>query len=652
MRTPLQSLVSLAVVAFAAPSNAAETWTSVRSPSFTVVSNGGEGTAQDTANEFEQVRAAYARIWPAGQLPPGRPTVVLALKNVGTLRHWAPGYFEVKGGIDVVSGSAEGADRQFLLIRTDWRPEDRQVTANYNLYRAYVGLLLRSSFDRRLPLWLSNGLAEVLANIVVHDDEIDIGRPVPWHFSAFRQGARYPLQAILDARPESPLVLKEVQRGQFDAQCYVLVHYLMYGDGGKHAPALASFIRLWMAGRTHDQAWTESLGRVAAIEDALPSYATKPVLSYARFAAEARVDRKRFEASVLSPAELAGLTAAVHIAMGRPVEAQTALRQARAADPSSPESYDVEGQLADRDRDTAAAAQAYARAVELGSTSAYSHYRAAQLAWKPDADVATLARVRRHLERALELNPSYAYACSYLAEVLVQQGDAKAGLGMAERAVAMEPGYAYHRVALARALHALGRDDEAQRAVDAGLRLAETDAERSNAERFKLYLAQTMRYDRERAQQEEAQKRASACQGGDGAACAAMVPGLDERCAAKEADACSYLAWLYGQGGGLPKDAARAASYVARACSAGDKRACVESAWATARGEGVPPDEAGAKAALDALCSEPFYPACTRLALVLAGKPARADRARARELLGRACQGGEAEACSLARQLK
>ncbi|MFN8095178.1 MAG: hypothetical protein U0599_23695 [Vicinamibacteria bacterium] len=649
----LALLSCLAVTAATGPGlEAAESWLAVRTPNFTVVSNAGEGSAQDTANEFEQVRAAYGKIWPSGQLPQGKPTVVLGLRNDGTLRRWAPGYFEVKGGIDVVSGSAEGRDRQFLLLRTDWKPADRDVTPNFNLYRAYVGLLLRSSFERRLPLWLSTGLSEVLANISVQDDQILVGRPVPWYFADFRQKARYPLQAVLDARAESPLLQKESQRPQFDAQCYVLVHYLMYADKGSHAKPLATFLRLWMAGRSPDQAWAESLGSVSAIESELPAYATQPILSYARIAAEARLDRRRFESRVLPAAEVAGLMAAVHVAMGRPVEAQAALRQAREADPASPASYEAEGQLADRDADRAVAAQAYARAVELGSTSAYVHYRAAQLAWRPEADAPTLARVRRLLERALELHATYANACSFLAEVLVDQGDGKAGLEMAQRAVAAEPGETYHRVALARALHGLGRDDEAGQAVDAGLRLAETDAERSNAERFKLYLAQSTRYERERAQQAEEQKRASACQGGDAAACAAMVPGLEQQCAAQHADACSYLAWLHGQGSGLPRDPAKAAAYVARACEAGDKRACVEHAWTLARGEGVPQDEARATAALEGLCAEPFYPACTRLALVHAAKPSRADRARARELLDRACRGGEADACSLAQQLK
>ena len=94
--------------------------------------------------------------------------------------------------------------------------------------------------------------------------------------------------------------------------------------------------------------------------------------------------------------------------MGRPVEAQAAIQEARTADSGSAASYDAEGLLADRDKDRPRATQAYARATELGSTNAHSHHRAAQLLWKPEADAPTLAALRQRLERAIELNGSYA----------------------------------------------------------------------------------------------------------------------------------------------------------------------------------------------------------------------------------------------------
>jgi TPR repeat protein len=116
-------------------------------------------------------------------------------------------------------------------------------------------------------------------------------------------------------------------------------------------------------------------------------------------------------------------------------------------------------------------------------------------------------------------------------------------------------------------------------------------------------------------------------------------------------DACRHLAWLYAGNAPLAKDEAKAAGYHERACGAGDKAACVDHAWALARGLGLAKDEARAMTALDGLCGEGFLSACTRLGIVYAGKPAAGDRARAQILFTRACEGGQQDACRLAKLL-
>jgi TPR repeat protein len=643
-------LSALAIGGVAVRAGAAETWVELKTAHFTVVTNAGEGTARSTANEFEQARAAFAKILPGMRVGQARPTLVLALRDEGTLRKWAPGYF-VKGGIKVASGSAGGPDWEYLLLRTDLRPSDQNVTTNYNLYRSYLSLLLGDSSERRLPPWLSIGLSYVLANTWVRDKEIAIGQPVPWEFQRFNSHGRLPLRTILDARYDSPLVKLEDQREVFDAQSYVLVHYLLFADRGVHLPQLSRFLELWLSGRSQDQALAEVFGNLKALEDAQASYASTSILAYSRLQTDAKLTTERLPTRVLSAAEVAGLRAGLQVAMGRPDEAQAAIREARTADERSPASYDAEGLLADRDHDKARAAEAYNRAIELGSTSAHSYYRAAQLAWKPEHDAATLALQRQRLERAIALNDSYASAHAYLAEVLVAQGDGSAALESAKRAVALRPSEYYARLVAARALNLLGRTDDARQVAQVARSAAQDESERSEVERFLRYLDETAAYTQGRARLETSQKSA-ACQSGDGAACAEILPRLEQACGRKEAKACNFVAWLYEGRGSVPKDASKAAEYLGKACDAGDRRACVRQAWALAQGEGVPKDERKGVAALDALCNGDFLPACTSLALVYVSKPTTAERARAKPLLARACEGGEQEACSLAKQLK
>jgi tetratricopeptide (TPR) repeat protein len=625
----------------------ADKWLEVRTDNFTVVSNAGEGRLRKTATEFEQVRAAYATVWPDLSLVSGKPVVVLALKNEGTMKRWAPEYFEGNGRINVVSVSIEGADRAYLLLRTDSRPDDADVTPNYNLYRSYLTLLLSGAFERPLPLWLANGFADVLGNTSVHDDEILMGRLVPWMFQHFVDNPRIPLSEILEADRDSPLFTQELRRRAFDAHCYVLVHYLLFDERAARSGQLTRFQELWQAGHSREEAWAEAFGDVRSIEDALPNYARSPILSFAKFPVEVKLDEQRLEGRRLAPVEVSGLQAAVHVAMGRPEEARAALGEARSADPESPLSYDAEGLLADRNGDDAAAAAAYARAVELGTPSAHSHYRAAQLAWAADADAAALARRRSLLERAIELNPAYADAYSFLAETLLDQDENEAALARAERAVTLEPGDSYPRLALGKALHAVGRDAEARESAELGLQLAGSERQAASARRFLEYLERAAAHEQARQREELAR----VCSSGDSAACVEVRPQLESACGQGDGHACMLLGWLY-RGNGLPEDVDESLRLMTLACERGDRNGCVERAWAVARGLGVTVDEPGAIATLEALCDEGVVPGCTRLGMILASRSTASDRERGLALFGRACEAGDRDACRFAEQLE
>ena len=123
----------------------------------------------------------------------------------------------------------------------------------------------------------------------------------------------------------------------------------------------------------------------------------------------------------------------------------------------------------------------------------------------------------------------------------------------AQRAVALEPGKSYHRVALARAVNKLGRPDEARKSAEQGLQLTDNASERSNAERFVMFLAESTRYAQERVQRETSQKQTSACEAGDASACTEILPGLERSCDAEQA---------------------RTKALLARACGGGEQEAC------------------------------------------------------------------------------
>lgn len=102
-------------------------------------------------------------------------------------------------------------------------------------------------------------------------------------------------------------------------------------------------------------------------------------MPYARLDVDAAVERQRFPSRVLALAESAAVRASLHVAMGRPAEARILIQEAKAADPTLAVAHEAEAVLLDRENAGDKALTAYGKAVELGSTSFYTHYRLAQL---------------------------------------------------------------------------------------------------------------------------------------------------------------------------------------------------------------------------------------------------------------------------------
>jgi tetratricopeptide (TPR) repeat protein len=119
--------------------------------------------------------------------------------------------------------------------------------------------------------------------------------------------------------------------------------------------------------------------------------------------------------------------------------------------------------------------------VGLGSTSAFAYYRLASLTWQPNPSRETLTEIEKYLTQAVELNSRYAAAYGWLGETKALLGTGEA-IGLIKRAISIEPKEARHRLRAARVLLRQRKPDEARVDAQAALALAETDAERREAQ--------------------------------------------------------------------------------------------------------------------------------------------------------------------------
>lgn len=460
-------------------------WLEVKSAHFTVLTNASEKAARDVAWQFEQMRAALQRLWPWAKFSAGKPVFVLAAKDEATLKALAPHYWE-KGENKIVSVSVEGRDRHYLALQIDSSPSnDVRVNPYFNAYRAYVHIVLAASFDRPLPPWLSTGMSELLGNLRVRDSDVFLGRLVPWHIELLRQREGLPLAALIAMDRGSPF-LKD-SRQLFDAESWGFLHYLMFGDEGRHAARLDHYATLLAQGAKPEVALRETFPDLLALEKGFNSYIHLAALQYRRIDIDVSLEREKFPTRAASAAESNAVRAAFHVAMRRPAEAAVLLAEAKAADQAAPEPFDVEGLLADSASDDDKARTAYAKAVELGSRSFYTWYRDAQLHGR--ADRAAQKHVEKSVQRCVELNPEFAFGYSYLAEMKLRLSRATDALELARKAIALEPGQSYHHIAFAHALFDNGKRDEAVSEAERALALADNEHERGSASEMLQYVS-------------------------------------------------------------------------------------------------------------------------------------------------------------------
>lgn len=482
-RLAMLAVCAAAVVCSDSSGAAERTWVEVTSPNFAVISDAGDKRAARAAWQFEQVRAVLQRLWPWARIATGKPTVIFAARDENTMKTLAPQYWEARGGIRPGSVSVGGPDRHYVAIRADVaEPDSLQANPYFQSYWSYVYLTLAASFERELPLWLGRGLSDLFANTIVREKDVQLGRVIPWHLETLREGSRLRLTTILAADRRSRQALHADESRLFDASAWALVHYMAFGENGANLPKLNRLLEIVTKGGDVNASLTEVYGPLDRLDEAVHTYVGRTLYMYKLLGIDVNVTEAGFKRRALSAAESAGARAAFHAVMKRPVEARKLAQEAMRADAALSTPYEVEGLLCDQEEQKEPARAAYSKAVELGSANFYAYYRHAQLLWNSTLDTAALEQIAKSLDKTIALNSNWAGGYTYLADVRIDLGDAEGALGLARRAVALEPGESYHHATVARALGRLSKAGEAVKEAEKALALAKTPGERQRAE--------------------------------------------------------------------------------------------------------------------------------------------------------------------------
>ena len=188
-------------------------WTRVTTPNFELYTTAGEKAGRDAAVHFEQVRAFFAQASPVK--PPGDfPLRIIAFATPDQYRSYTP-------NPRASAFFAAGPGRDYIVMR-DASPENYSIAVH-----EYVHFVIRHS-GLRVPLWLSEGWADVYASMRRVRDGMAVGDLVPVRMRALdsAKGAWFDYPTLTTVRPNSPVYNEGDRTGLFYAQSWALAHML------------------------------------------------------------------------------------------------------------------------------------------------------------------------------------------------------------------------------------------------------------------------------------------------------------------------------------------------------------------------------------------------------------------------------------------
>ena len=279
----------LLTTALAAPAAA---WVEVTSPSFQVITDGSVAQAKRLAREFEEIREALQLFLP-GLTSTDAPVTIYAISNEKAAERWVGQDMRYFSGLhrrDVLGSS--------ILIRLDSDREADYGTAYHEYFHSVTFTSLPA-----FPLWLNEGIAEVIEGTRIDKKGIRIGLMNEGHMHQLGSGKMFSLEELTDAETAFAAYRNLNKRSMFYAQSWALAHYFMMADEGKNWPKLMQYIELTTANGDEEQAWNEVLGDRESVSKAVWRYLRGPRLSNRVIPTQVKVKPSEFAVRQLTRAE-------------------------------------------------------------------------------------------------------------------------------------------------------------------------------------------------------------------------------------------------------------------------------------------------------------------------------------------------------------
>ena len=406
MRAHVVVLCTVTLLCARAHADSAPVWLQVTTPHFTVVTDAPEKQARHIAGQFERMQVVFDKVLPASHSDSTGPIVVLALKNKRDFQTVEPAEYLAKDTLDLSGLFLQSGDRCYILLRLD-----AGVTHPYStIYHEYTHYITRHA---RLPLWLSEGIAEFYENTDIESHEVHLGQPDLVDLNLLHSQTLIPLATLFTVDRDSPYYHDQHQARLFYAESWALTHALFLHDLRYKTSLIADYVRAVSTGQNSLTAAVTVFGDLRKLENTLSTEISRSDTAFLTLPTDIPANESSYKVSSLTSTDADAYRAAVLLSDGRTDDARKLLASVLAADPNNALAHESEGVLLLREHDLDAARKSFTQAVALHSTSFLAWYCAASLTLRSGNhdDPA----IETELHQSLKLNPGFAPANNALA---------------------------------------------------------------------------------------------------------------------------------------------------------------------------------------------------------------------------------------------
>lgn len=417
-------------------------WVEVKSPHFSVVTDGGEKRGRDVAIRFEQMRAVYGALLVKANVNVPVPLQIVAFRNTKELRRFAPLW---NGKPTQVAGLFLGnTDRSFILL-------DLSVENPWTVvFHEYAHQLMDGTMSVRMDPWFEEGFAEYFSSIEVDGKEARVGKVSEDTLRILQQTGMMKTADLFRVQQNSSTYNESGdRRGGFYAQSAMMVHYLY----DNHLfPKLATYFDLVTNKKVSVENAIQQAFAMSAVQfdKALRNYVSDGRFRYYQLPTPAGIVTTNYAVTALSTADSSAVLADVHL--HSPDYGQKAMEEYGAilkTDPKNSAALRGLGYAYLQKQNFEEAGKYFEQAAASDSKDARVHYYAALLMSRERTlgNAANIPVMTKELQTSIALDPNYADSYSLLSFAYAYAGQSAKALQTMQKAVSLSPrneGYLYN----------------------------------------------------------------------------------------------------------------------------------------------------------------------------------------------------------------